>query len=211
MEEVPIIKSVPNLISYLHDFFQNLSQSLAICFELFSFGDIFNSEIADERDPPVRRRAPRAGPHGSAPLPRGCHTPRRRRGLKPLSGQRAARPDSRPCSRRPPSDSVAPRPTASPIAPSPGPPPCHPDRRRAAATASLTARRAQRRRLHAGEPSFPAVSRAPVPCRRRLAEQRHHRDAPPPRVFSPVALRLDFIFSEYIQFFVNSKICVGFI
>jgi hypothetical protein len=41
------------------NFFQNFSQSLAICFELFSFGVIFNSEITDERAPPVRRRAPR--------------------------------------------------------------------------------------------------------------------------------------------------------
>jgi hypothetical protein len=53
------MKSVPNLIFYLHEFFQNFSQSLAICFELFYFREIFNSEIADERDPPVRRRAPR--------------------------------------------------------------------------------------------------------------------------------------------------------
>jgi hypothetical protein len=53
------MKSVPNLISYHHEFFQNFSQFLAICFEIFSFGEIFNSEIADERDPPVRRRAPR--------------------------------------------------------------------------------------------------------------------------------------------------------
>jgi hypothetical protein len=53
------MKSVPNLISYHHEFLQNFSQSLAICFELFSFGEIFNLKIADERDPPVRRRAPR--------------------------------------------------------------------------------------------------------------------------------------------------------
>jgi hypothetical protein len=53
------MKSVPNLISYLHEVFQNFSQSLAICFELFSFGVIFNLEITDERAPPVRRHAPR--------------------------------------------------------------------------------------------------------------------------------------------------------
>jgi hypothetical protein len=41
------MKSVPNLISYLHEFFQNFSQSLAICFELFSFGEFVYSEIAD--------------------------------------------------------------------------------------------------------------------------------------------------------------------
>jgi hypothetical protein len=51
------MKSVPNLISYDHEFFQNFSQSLAICFELFSFGVIFDSEIANEWAPPVRRRA----------------------------------------------------------------------------------------------------------------------------------------------------------
>jgi hypothetical protein len=51
-------KSVPNLISYLHEFFQNFSQSPAICFELISFGVIFNSEIADKRVPLVSRRAP---------------------------------------------------------------------------------------------------------------------------------------------------------
>jgi hypothetical protein len=53
------MKSVSNLISYLHEFFQNFSQSLAICFELFSFGVIFNSEITDERAPRVKHRAPR--------------------------------------------------------------------------------------------------------------------------------------------------------
>jgi hypothetical protein len=53
---VPIGKSVPNLISDLYEFFQNFSQSLAICFELFSFGEIVYSEIADEWAPPVRRR-----------------------------------------------------------------------------------------------------------------------------------------------------------
>jgi hypothetical protein len=34
------------------------------------------------------------GPRGSAPLPRGRHTPRRQHGFKPLSGPRAALPDS---------------------------------------------------------------------------------------------------------------------
>jgi hypothetical protein len=88
---------------------------------------------------------------------------------------------------------VAPRPTASltplafrqpasPTAPSPGPPSCRPDRlaRRSPVAVML------RRRLCAGEPQFPAVSRAPAPCRHRLAEQRRRRAArrrvvPPPR------------------------------
>jgi hypothetical protein len=48
------MKSVPNLISYLHEFFQNFSQSPAIYFELISFGVIFNSEITDERRSPNR-------------------------------------------------------------------------------------------------------------------------------------------------------------
>jgi hypothetical protein len=51
-------KSVPNLISYLHEFVQNFSQSPAIWFELISFGVIFNSEITDKRVPLVSRRAP---------------------------------------------------------------------------------------------------------------------------------------------------------
>jgi hypothetical protein len=59
MEEVTIGKSVQNLISYLHDFFQNFSQSPAIYFELISFRVNFNSEITDEWAPPVSRRAPR--------------------------------------------------------------------------------------------------------------------------------------------------------
>jgi hypothetical protein len=53
------MKSVPNLSFYLHDFFWNFSQFLAIYFELFSSRTIFNSKNADEWVPPVRRRAPR--------------------------------------------------------------------------------------------------------------------------------------------------------
>jgi hypothetical protein len=56
--ETSIGKSVPNLISYLHEVFQNFSQSPAIWFELISFGLIFNSEIADKRVPLISRRAP---------------------------------------------------------------------------------------------------------------------------------------------------------
>jgi hypothetical protein len=52
------MKSVPNLIFYLHEFFWNFSQLLAIYFELYSSGVIFNSENANEWVPPVRRRAP---------------------------------------------------------------------------------------------------------------------------------------------------------
>jgi hypothetical protein len=73
MEEVSIGKSVPNLISYLYEFFQNFSQSLAICFELFSFSEFVYSEIAD------------SGPHLSAAarrahaVARRCHMAAMRR------------------------------------------------------------------------------------------------------------------------------------
>jgi hypothetical protein len=53
------MKSVSNLIFYLHKFFGIFSRFLVICFELFSFRMNFNSEIADEWAPPVRHRAPR--------------------------------------------------------------------------------------------------------------------------------------------------------
>jgi hypothetical protein len=53
------MKSVPNLIFYLHEFVRNFSQFLAIYFELFSSGVIFNSKNTDEWVPPVRRRCPR--------------------------------------------------------------------------------------------------------------------------------------------------------
>jgi hypothetical protein len=53
------MKSVPNLISYLHKIFWIFSQFLSICSELFSSGSKFNSEIADMRGPPVSHRFPR--------------------------------------------------------------------------------------------------------------------------------------------------------
>jgi hypothetical protein len=57
---------------------------------------------------------------------------------------------------------------ASLTAPSPEPPPCCPDRLARRSPVPVT----PRRRLRAGEPSFPAVSCVPAPCHRRLAEQR---------------------------------------
>jgi hypothetical protein len=53
LEEVSNMKSVPNLISYHHNFFRNFSQFLAIYFELFSSGGNFNMKIADMRGPPA--------------------------------------------------------------------------------------------------------------------------------------------------------------
>jgi hypothetical protein len=155
------MKSVPNLIFYLHKFFGNFSQFLAICFELFSFRVNLNSEIANERAPPVRRRAPC----------RACAAARRcrvaatcrvvARGLKPLSRQsRLARTTAAP--------------TASCASPSPRPP------RTRRPTAPAQSPRRSRRRPHAGGRLFLTVSHAPAPCRRRLVEQRRHRAAPPP-------------------------------
>jgi hypothetical protein len=66
---VSIIKSVSNLISYLHNFFWIFSHFIAIYFELFSSRSKFNSEIADMRGPPVSRRFPH----------RACLSARRRR------------------------------------------------------------------------------------------------------------------------------------
>jgi hypothetical protein len=68
------MKSVPNLISYLHDFFQNFSQSLAICFELFSFGVVFNPSLA----PPVSRQptSPVAAPSRPSHGPKPCRPDR---------------------------------------------------------------------------------------------------------------------------------------
>jgi hypothetical protein len=167
------MKSVPNLISYLHEIFKNFSQSLAICFELFSFEMIFNSEIANERAPPIRRRTPRGPARQRAVavwLPCAAPTPR----LKADVGT-ACRASRQPSSLTPPASqqpaSLAP-PASPPSRPSRSLKSCRPDRRRAAPTASRRSPVAvtPRRRLRAGEPPFPTVSRALAPCRHRLAE-----------------------------------------
>jgi hypothetical protein len=176
------MKSVPNLIFYVPKIFRNFSQFLAICFELFSFEVNLNSEITDERAPLVRCRAPRRARVAAC----------RRRGLKPLSGQRAAHPDRppriAPAADRPTSPRLAravvaptaPRltcaavaptasPTASPSRPKPRRPDRHPGRLAARPTPS-------RRRPRAGEPPFPRPSSVrrcraavgiDVQCRRR--------------------------------------------
>jgi hypothetical protein len=60
--------------------------------------------------------------------------------------------------------------------------------------------------VHAGCASTVSTGRAP-----RGRGPRPRCATGPSAVSGPVALRLDFIFSEYIQFLANSKICVGFI
>jgi hypothetical protein len=87
------MKSVQNLIFNLHDFFQNFSHFLAICFELFSFGMIFNSETTDSGPhmlDPARRARPTQQRAVATWLPRAVPLVR---ALRPLSGQRVARPD----------------------------------------------------------------------------------------------------------------------
>jgi hypothetical protein len=67
------MKSVPNLISYRHKFLCNFPQLLAICFELFLFRIVFNSEIIYRRVPPVSLSLSAPGPLISKSSPRGCH------------------------------------------------------------------------------------------------------------------------------------------
>jgi hypothetical protein len=123
------------------------------------------------------RAAP--GLHGSAPLPRGCHVPRRSSALKALSGLRAGVPTLTPIA----------RPHASPLAP--------PPRSHVARTVAMPPRSPHRspviivpRRCPlAGEPPVSsAVSRAPVGCRRWAAVQRRRR-AHHARVLAPCAVR----------------------
>jgi hypothetical protein len=68
------MKSVPNWIFYLHEFFYNFSQLLAICFELFSSGIIFNSKNRCHGVTPVSLSLSASGPLISVPSLHGCHT-----------------------------------------------------------------------------------------------------------------------------------------
>jgi hypothetical protein len=205
------MKSVPNLIPYLHEFFQNFSQSLAIYFEIFSSRVNFNSEITDERAPPVRRLTPhraRAAARRFRVASMHCAVAR---GLKSLSGQRAARPDS-PASHPPPDRPTAPARShgCSLEAASPGRPPC----RSPIAVAPRSCPRAgeppvPRRHPCAGAVAEPHRRRAAKPPHAGRAVPRQHRAHGPcpawPRVapalciwaergFVPEALKLIFIF-----------------
>jgi hypothetical protein len=88
------MKSVPNLISYLHDFFWNFYQFLTIYFELFSSRSKFNSKITDMRGPPVIRRFPRRA-RLSVRRRHVAAAPHRSRALRALSGPRAGVPTGR--------------------------------------------------------------------------------------------------------------------
>jgi hypothetical protein len=146
--------------------------------------------------------------------------------LAPPSRLRASRP---PWSEAAVARTIAvpPRqPRRSPVAvvprrcPRAGEPPRFLDRLSCASGAPPLGRRALRhraRRVHAlrrSRPSGPRTQAAPAPrawaepvwswATRALCNWAE-------RSCGPVALGLDFIFSEYIQFLANSKICVGFI
>jgi hypothetical protein len=86
------MKSVPNFISYLQEFFWNFSQFLAIYFELFSYGSKFNSENTDEWGLPVSRRFPRRACLAARRRPLAATCPcrmHRSRALSALSGPHA--------------------------------------------------------------------------------------------------------------------------
>jgi hypothetical protein len=175
-----ILKSVPNLISYLHEFFQNVSQSIAIFFELFSFGEFVYSEIADS-GPHLSANARRAGP---AWLPRVAPTSQlkaavgtARRASRQLARPRRARPTAAPLSVPPPSRRAARVPIAACAPPSPRPSPRpRPDRladRAAVPTGALPVDVAPSSVVPTPvSRCSSAASRAPAPCRRRLTEQR---------------------------------------
>jgi hypothetical protein len=151
----------------------NFSQYLAICFELFSFGEFVYSEIADSV--PHLSAAAAAWPPRAAPMPRlkaavgtACHASRQ------LPRPRRTRSTAAPLSVPPPSPTAP----ASPTPPSPRPSPCRPrpppDRladRTAVPTGASLVDAAPVSRCSS------AASRAPVSSRRRLAGQRRRRAA----------------------------------
>jgi hypothetical protein len=94
---VSIIKSVPNLIFYLHE-----SQFLAIYFELYSSGVIFNSENADEWVPPVIRRALHRARLTVPPDSRSPASPLAPSSRPPLSEAAVARSEPSPPCPKPP-------------------------------------------------------------------------------------------------------------
>jgi hypothetical protein len=179
------MKSVPNLISYLHDFSGIFSQFLAIFFELFSSGVIYLNSKFDWRVGPACQWQCRAAPSRDW-LPRAALSGLARWSLNMLPA--VPRPPPTPtASRRSPLTPPArtPRPSCrrpdnacpdhcDPKPPSPRPSPCRPD--------SLAA--------------CPWAAHALC----NWAE----------REFDPVALKLIFLFFKYIQILVNLKICVGF-
>jgi hypothetical protein len=167
------MKNVPNLISYLHEFFWNFSQFLAIFFELFSSGVIYLNSKFDWRVGPAcqwqcraalnRDWLPRAALSGhtrgslntlpTVPRPPAAQQPRVRR-LDSLTTRRSPRsPRHRPDRAAIPTAVVRSR------------------RRSAPSPCRLTARPSRRAAVPApvSRPISSAVSRALVGCRRWAA------------------------------------------
>jgi hypothetical protein len=130
---------------------------------------------AARRARPARQHAVAAWPPCAAPTPRlksAVGTPRSCR--SPPTAASPAPPASRPPRARRHCPDRSPRSRHRPDRR--GPKPSTPG----SVAVSRRSPLARHRRLRAGEPSFPAVSRAPAPCRRRLVKQRR-RAVPPPR------------------------------
>jgi hypothetical protein len=159
-------------------------------------------------------------------LPRDCPAPRHHRRLK--AATRPDSPDPIAPSRRaplascptallvePPAQQHTSRPPQSEAA-SPGPRP-RPPRRSPVAIAPCRRPRAGKppvpRRLPCAGAVPPSARRAVPSPSRAAAMQRVRRTlrGPAERGFGPEALKLFFLFSEYIQFLANSKFCVEFI
>jgi hypothetical protein len=207
------MKSVPNLISYLHEFSWNFLNSYLFILSYFRPGVNFNLEITDMRDPPVSHRFPRqarlsarslrcaaafAAPPATALVPFRC----RHRRLR--LGSRQAMPSAR----------------------------CHLHRElnRAAVHAPVRPRHAlpcaASRVLVT---SLPQSTRVAPPCaaplcalrraRSRRAKLGRTRCAGQPRRYCatgsqrirPRDSQFIFLFSKYIEILTNSKFCVGFI
>jgi hypothetical protein len=107
--------------------------------------------------------------------PRGRHVSRRRRGLKPLSGQRAARPDNSPRPRRRRLDSASP--ACLPTAP-----------HLTCAAAALTGR-VRAPLSEDATPRRPSASEPPPPPG-RLRRREHDHGPPPARTSKPSYLEL---------------------
>jgi hypothetical protein len=88
------MKSVPNLISYLHEFSWNFSQFLAICFELFSSRGNFYFEKSLTRGTHLSEAVSLAGPACQCAISRWLPCTRAHRAIK-APADHASRPRRR--------------------------------------------------------------------------------------------------------------------
>jgi hypothetical protein len=163
------MKGVPNLISYLHNFFWNFSQLLDIYFELFSSGSKFyfgkTLTCGAQRSEAV---SPRAVPWlvavGGAVRTRAC-------GIKSSPDRAAFQPPS--AARQPlaPPRLTRRRPDRTAVPTAPSPCPCRAVRCLGRLTAIPTVSARSRRRLRIGTPRRRVVLRRPRVSPRAIA---HH-------------------------------------